>query len=215
MRTAKHFDAKRNDILNIAGQLFMTKGYEETSTRDILKACDIAKGTLYHYFKSKEEILDALVEQFTGVLAQQASDIANRNDLSATQKLFLIVLGDKQTDGKEKMIETLHQVENAKLHIKSIVETIKLLTPILTKVVEAGIEEGVFHTPYPQEVVEQLIVSASFIFDDDIFSWTYEEASKKAVAFIHTMEVLLGAKPGSLSHMSEAISYGGTTFEEV
>lgn len=214
MRTAKHFDAKRNDILKTASQLFMTQGYEATTTRDILKACNIAKGTLYHYFKSKEEILDAMVEVFTETMADQARAIAERKDLTASQKLFFIVLGDKNSDEKDKMIETLHRVENAKLHIKSIMETIRLLTPILTQVVELGIEEGVFKTPYPQEVVEQLIVSASFIFDDDLFSWTREEATKKVTAFIHTMEVLLGTEKGSLSHMAEAISYGGATFKE-
>src|SRR5690625_6835184 len=66
---------------------------------------------------------------------------------------------------KEEMIEELHVVGNAEMHQKSLTETILKLTPILTDVIEQGISEGVFATPYPKETIEILLVSASFILD--------------------------------------------------
>jgi AcrR family transcriptional regulator len=49
-------------ILNTALSLFCEKGYHSTSIEDIARQAEISKGLLYHYFKSKEEVLGALVE---------------------------------------------------------------------------------------------------------------------------------------------------------
>lgn len=50
-------EATRQDILAAAGILFMRKGYEATSVDDIAEAANVAKGTLYYHFKSKDEVL--------------------------------------------------------------------------------------------------------------------------------------------------------------
>lgn len=67
----------------------------------------------------------------------------------------------KINGGCPKFVQ-FHQVNNAEMHQKSLVETILRLTPVLTNIVEQGIEEGSFHTPYPQETVEFLLVSHNF-----------------------------------------------------
>lgn len=50
-------EATRQDILAAAGILFMKKGYDATSVDDIADAANVAKGTLYYHFKSKDEVL--------------------------------------------------------------------------------------------------------------------------------------------------------------
>lgn len=50
-------EATRQDILAAAGVLFIKKGYEATSVDDIAEAANVAKGTLYYHFKSKDEVL--------------------------------------------------------------------------------------------------------------------------------------------------------------
>ena len=62
MRISKEYDERKNEILDTAERLFHTKGYEKTTINDILKEVNIAKGTFYYYFKSKEEVMDALIE---------------------------------------------------------------------------------------------------------------------------------------------------------
>ena len=69
------------------------------------------------------------------------------------------------------MIEQFHQPNNAEMHQKSLVQSIIHLSPILTEVLEQGIEEGIFSTPYPQETIELLLSSAQVIFDDGLFQW--------------------------------------------
>ena len=57
MRVVKEAEERRNEILDVAERLFGTKGFDNTSTNDILKEIGIARGTLYYHFKSKEDIL--------------------------------------------------------------------------------------------------------------------------------------------------------------
>ncbi|MHB1514063.1 MAG: TetR/AcrR family transcriptional regulator [Acidiferrobacter sp.] len=60
---AKKGDKTRTDIVDCAKDLFYTQGYERTSFTDIVNATGVYRGNIYHYFKSKEEILEAVIDQ--------------------------------------------------------------------------------------------------------------------------------------------------------
>ncbi|GIP42899.1 TetR family transcriptional regulator [Paenibacillus sp. J45TS6] len=204
MRISKAPEDRRNEILDTAEQLFFTKGYSKTTVNDMLQAIGIAKGTFYYYFKSKEEVMDAVVMRFieTGVVA--AKKIATDKELTVHEKLLQIIMAQKpNTPSKRQMIEEFHEPDNAQIHQKSLTETILQLTPILTGVIEQGIEEKFFHTPYPRESIEFLLISSQFLFDEGIFKWTPEEIVQKIQAFIYMMESTLGAERGSFSYVSQ------------
>lgn len=61
MRIVKEYEERRKEILETAERLFLKKGYTKTTVNDILKEIGIAKGTFYHYFKSKEEVMDEII----------------------------------------------------------------------------------------------------------------------------------------------------------
>ena len=71
MRTVKEAEERKNEILDVAERLFGTKGFDNTSTSDILNEVGIARGTLYYHFKSKEDILDAMIDRMTGRLVER------------------------------------------------------------------------------------------------------------------------------------------------
>ena len=75
-----------NEILDTAERLFGTKGFDGTSTTDILNEIGIARGTLYYHFKSKEDILDAMIERMTGSLVAKASEIAGKKDAAVPRQ---------------------------------------------------------------------------------------------------------------------------------
>ena len=54
MRVVKEAEERKNEILDVAERLFGEKGFDNTSTNDILEEIGIARGTLYYHFKSKE-----------------------------------------------------------------------------------------------------------------------------------------------------------------
>lgn len=206
MRIIKDPDERRKEILDVAEKLFITKGYPKTTIDDILKTIGIAKGTFYYYFKSKEEVMDAIVMRFiaTGVLAAKA--IAADPNLTVYEKFLQIIMGQKPEESyKEQMINQLHLVNNAEMHLKSVVQSVLQLSPVMTEVLEQGIKENIFHTPYPKEAMDLLLVSSSFLFDQGIFKWEPDEAERKVKAFIYMMEVMLGADEGSFAYLNTII----------
>ncbi|HDR7001719.1 MULTISPECIES: TetR/AcrR family transcriptional regulator [Bacillus cereus group] len=207
MRIVKEYEERRKEILETAERLFLTKGYTKTTVNDILKEIGIAKGTFYHYFKSKEEVMDEIIMRIIKEDVTKAKRIVSNPDIPVLDKLFKILMeqSPKSGDVKEKMIQQFHQPNNAEMHQKSLVQSIIHLSPVLTEVLEQGIEEGIFSTPYPQETIELLLSSAQVIFDDGLFQWKTEEMMRRAKAYIKMMEVSVGAKEGSFNYMIEVL----------
>lgn len=206
MKKSKSPEARKKEIMDVAETLFITKGYAKTTINNILSEIDIAKGTFYYYFKSKEDVMDAIVDRFITIEVEAAEAIAADDTLKAPDKIFRIIMGENHHGNKkEKMIEELHKVSNEKMHQKSLIETIKQLAPILTRVIEQGIVEGVFETPYPRETVEVLLVSSGFIFDDGIFQWDEEEKIQKAKAFVYILETVLKADKGDFQYLLQEL----------
>ena len=61
-KIVKDFEERKNELLETSKKLFFSKGYEHTSVHDIIDAVGIAKGTFYHYFKSKEDLLNEILD---------------------------------------------------------------------------------------------------------------------------------------------------------
>ncbi|MFE6707412.1 TetR/AcrR family transcriptional regulator [Bacillus thuringiensis] len=207
MRIVKEYEERRKEILETAERLFLKKGYTKTTVNDILKEIGIAKGTFYHYFKSKEEVMDEIIMRIIKEDVTKAKRIVSNPDIPVLDKLFKILMeqSPKSGDVKEKMIEQFHQPNNAEMHQKSLVQSIIHLSPVLTEVLEQGIEEGIFSTPYPRETIELLLSSAQVIFDDGLFQWKPEEMINRAKAYIKMMEASVGAKEGSFDYMMEVL----------
>ncbi|MDL2418190.1 TetR/AcrR family transcriptional regulator [Bacillus tropicus] len=207
MRIVKEYEERRKEILETAERLFITKGYTKTTVNDILKEIGIAKGTFYHYFKSKEEVMDEIIMRIIKEDVAKAKVIISNPKIPVLEKLLRVLMeqSPKSGDVKDKMIEQFHQPNNAEMHQKSLVQSIIHLSPVLTEVLEQGIEEGIFSTSYPQETIELLLSSAQVIFDDGLFQWKPEEMMRRVKAYIKMMEVSVGAKEGSFDYMMEVL----------
>lgn len=202
MEKTKNFKDRRSEILDVAETLFNIKGYEKTTINDILQQMGIAKGTLYYYFKSKEEVLDAIAMRIVESWVLTSREILNDNTLRVHQKMIKIILAKKQNKNQDGAVLKMTKCfNNSVLNEKVLVNVVKYLAPVMLKVVEEGINNDDFHTAYPVESVEFLLINAVFLFEDIIFGWTQEECVEKAFAYIHTMEVVLGAKKGSFSQI--------------
>lgn len=203
MRITKNPEERKNEILDMAEILFVSKGYGSTTIQDILEGVAIAKGTFYYYFKSKEEVLDAMIMRFIDATVVAAQEIAASPGLSATEKLFQIFFvldprkAIKQAEHRGQMIEQFQAQLNPEMNQKTMVLTVQKLSPVLTQVLQQGMEEGLFACQYPRETVELLLITSSVLFNDKIFAFSAEELQPRVKAFIKSMEVLLGAQTGS------------------
>ena len=204
MRIVKEPEVRKNEILDVAEQLFTVKGYEAATVNDILSAVGIAKGTFYYYFKSKEDVLDALVERRISYGVEKAEEII-ASPLPPLQKLLAIIMAQKPQGQIQKDFNAvLHEADNSKMHQKSFTISILRLGPCLARAVKEGNESGVFNTPFPLESAEILLAAALLLFDDDFFHWTAEEMAAKTAAFLTAMERTLGAEAGSFAEFMKA-----------
>jgi AcrR family transcriptional regulator len=89
-------EALRQTILEVAADLFVSKGFLGTSLQDIADAMAIGRTGLYYYFKSKDEILLALVEKITVFTDQQSAAALSRSDGSPPEILREMVRNHAQ-----------------------------------------------------------------------------------------------------------------------
>ena len=202
---SKEAEERKKEILDIAEELFTAKGYDNTSTTDILDRVGIARGTIYYHFKSKEEILDALIDRITqGIVRNVKSALSY--DAPAPQKIISFI-GATRVDsaiGKE-ITDHAHKPQNALMHQKMMNSLLAELTPIAAGIIRDGIKEGSFSTDYPDEAAEMLLVYSSVVFDD-MNEITEAEREKKVAGFVFNMEKLLGVKSGGLTEIINCIN---------
>jgi len=198
MRIVKEAEERKNEILDVAERLFGTKGFDGTSTTDILNEIGIARGTLYYHFKSKEDILDAMIERMTGNLVAEASDISGKKDVPVLQRLTQMMLAlNVNNDLGHEIIEQVHKPQNALMHQKMQERLLAGVNPIVTALIEEGIAQGICQTDHPAEVAEMTMLYSSTVFDD-LTGYSGEERQIKIAAFVYNLERLLGMERDSL-----------------
>lgn len=205
VRITKEREERRNEILDTAEKLFYTKGYTKTTINDILKEIGIAKGTFYYYFKSKEEVMHAIIHRIVDYDLAVAKRIARDPEFTVHDKLLRIMLSQgqdsKPESHKKELTEQFQKPGNEIIHQQTLAIIIKRLSPVLADVVRQGIEEGLLHVERVQETIELLLAGAEFIFDTESFQWTEEEKESRVFAFLELMERALGAEKGSFAYL--------------
>lgn len=204
MSNSKEAEERKKEILDIAEALFIAKGYEETSTTDILERVGIARGTLYYHFKSKEEILDALIDRIIDGVVRNIKSAVSGN-MSAKRKLILFI-GAMRVDSEigEEITEYAHRPQNALMHQKIQSSLLSRIHPLAVEILQEGIEEGCCFTDYPKEAAEMLLIYSSVVFDD-MNELSETEREIKVKGFVFNMERLLGMETGSLLEIAEYI----------
>lgn len=202
LRVVKNPEERRGEILDTAEKLFADRGYANTTINDILAVIDIAKGTFYYYYKSKEEVMDAIITRSIAALIDEARSVADDEHLSVNEKLFrvLMLLKDDNSSAAED------RPNNAEMQQKSLVSLVRGLGPVIAEIIEQGKREELLTTKYPLESVEMLLVALKIIFDENIFSYDSGERTARARSFALMMESSLGAPEGSFNYVAEMLS---------
>src|SRR5690606_35381288 len=113
MRVTKKAEERRNEILDAADELFGQKGFDGATTKDILEKVGIARGTLYHHFKSKEDIMDALIERYNVRLLGAAQKIAADKSIPVVERIIRVVMALNINGGSStEIMEHIHQPQN-------------------------------------------------------------------------------------------------------
>ncbi len=78
-RRERRIAARKAQILEAAETVFSQKGYERATTRDIAETADISEGTLYNYFGSKSDLLDAVAQSFAKNISDEIAGLEANN----------------------------------------------------------------------------------------------------------------------------------------
>lgn len=198
MSEAKEAEVRKSEILDAAQRLFATKGYDGTSTTDILREVGIARGTLYYHFRSKEEILDAVIARTTGQLVERASALVTDESMPVLERFTKTLLSLHVSDASScALLEKAHEPQNALMHLKMQEQLLAQIGPVLTWLIEEAISQGICQTDYPAQVTEMTLLYASVAFDT-LAQCTSEERQQKVLGFIYNLERLLNMPSGSL-----------------
>ena len=199
-RIVKDPETRRAEILDAAGELIKNHGYMNTTVEAIIRQLGIAKGTFYYYFKSKEDILDALVDEMVSQLYENYKKIADEPEMSAMDKMQGMLRGQNNLSEQENgLMESLHRPENSEFHERINIEIILKISPIFAQVIEQGQKEAVFNVEYPLQTIQFILAGSQFLLESGLFQWDAEEQIKQVLSMQAVIERSLGAAPGSFS----------------
>ena len=142
---------RRKEIANASVHLFLEKGFNETSMREIAKTAGVGKSTLYDYFKSKEEILISYFRSETMKIADQARQIAEQ-EISVSEKLGQIMRLHLTylVDNKLFYLKLTLEVQRLTMSGQQEIQTIRYAyQDMLRELIEEGIQAGEFRPVNP------------------------------------------------------------------
>ena len=187
----RHPEETVKRILDVSVRLFMEKGYEYTSIQDILDQLGgLSKGAIYHHFKSKEDILVAVVERMTAESNQMLAEIRDRPGLTGKEKLRTIFKSSICRPVQDQIFPVAPNFQdNAKLLFALLHDTIDEAVPnYVMPIIQQGIADGSIQTDYPKALAELILLAANVWINPMIFDSTEEETLEKFMVFTQMME---------------------------
>jgi len=201
VRIVKKSAERRSDILKAARHLFQIKDYDKTTMQDVMDNLGIAKGTIYHYFKSKEALLEAVIEDTVNENIEQMQILLRQSQGNALKKLQMLIETGNMTTDNGKILDYLHKRGNEAMHTRLLAATLIKQAPLYAKLIEQGCEERIFKTDTPLECAEFVLSAVQFLIDQGIYPWTQEDLTRRVKAFPQLIEQLLKAPSGSFQFM--------------
>ncbi len=211
VRIVKEYKERKKEIMDTARALFFQNGYTNTSVNFIIETIGISKGTFYYYFKSKEDLLDNIVEKFTNEIISKLEPVVNDNSLDAITKLneFYRQAGMYKVENIDiikTIVNALYNDKNLLLRYKMNNRSVELILPLMSKVFEQGKNEGSFNIEHPEATARIVLFfgtslgeyNAKLMMSLDKNPENIEEMKKHLNQYQTSIQRILGAPEGSI-----------------
>jgi Transcriptional regulator len=190
-----------NEILDAAEPLFYAKGYYETATSEIAKKMGVAEGTLYYYFKSKEEILEALINRHISAFMAEVRPMVHSDEIVPPIKMNLIIQTIFRTIQYQEgrvLFGYLHNEKTLHLMEKVARQGKPILLPLLRIIIEEGVQQNYFHISNLQ-AVQNIILGITQTLTDLIYEKAPDDLiSCQSRLAAELIEKALGSQPGTI-----------------
>ncbi len=193
MARNKHPEETVNLILDVSFRLFMEKGYEHTSIQDIIDNLGgLSKGAIYHHFKSKEDILEAVTNRMTEESNRLLAVIRDRTDLNGKEKLAMMFRNSLLRPEQNKIFQVAPNISSSPgLLFSMLHDTVDVVTPdYMLPVFLQGVADGSIKTDYPEELAELIMLLANIWLNPMTFDDSPEKVYRKVMVFCQMMRGL-------------------------
>ena len=211
MPVTKVSEIRKQEFFDAAVELVNERGYDNITIQSLIDKLGVSKGAFYHYFKSKQELLDVIITHYTKRVVKKLQKVVDDKKLNALQKFNKMVFTAKEFKAAQReinieFIKLIRQGSISLISSRALEISMEIVRPIWLKIVCQGVEEGIFDIPYPEEMTTLLIHVANNcnatlgrIFLESTQKSNLIETLKKQIQFYEdTFERLLGVEKGSI-----------------
>jgi AcrR family transcriptional regulator len=202
---------RREAFVEAAQRLMATRGYEAMSIQDLLDELEASRGAFYHYFESKQALLEAVIDRMVDAALGEVAHLVADPHLPAIRKLEQVfsAIGRWKTERKPLVLALLQvwvSDENAIVREKLRRTTVQRLVPMLTPIIQQGIDEGSFGATPAEETARVFVMLLQGFQDIATYLYLDRHAGRIDLAKVEAtftsysaaIERVLGAPAGSI-----------------
>ncbi|MDF2566371.1 MAG: transcriptional regulator, TetR family [Massilibacillus sp.] len=200
-RTPQDPQKRVNEILDTAEPLFLAVGYHGTQIIDIARKMNMAQGMLYYYFKSKDEVLEALLKRHITRTISEVEPLIYSDNIAPPRKfeaLMQKIFHAVQDEEHGLLFGALYDEQTLHIVDKLSRQAEQIMAPLLHKIIEDGIQKHYFHVIHPRAAVKIVLALLRSLIDavyeqspDDLIECQFKLAEE-------VFEKILGAEPGMI-----------------
>ena len=208
---------RRDVFIDAAQALIQTRGYEQFTIQDILDATGTSKGAFYHYFDSKDALVDAVVDRMADQATDRVGGVLSDPALSSTDKLERLFQGMAEFKAERKdlvlgILRIWMSDDNAVVRERLRRQVRTRLVPWLEQIVGQGFAEGTFTSRYPDHMARVLAtlvqgmseLASELWVDRQLGTVTLEEVNETFGAYQEAFERIVGVPRGTLRFLDES-----------
>ena len=197
---------KRDLILDAFRELLENEDIQHISVNEIAKKAGIGKGSIYYYFSSKDEILNALIKRTYADVVEMAKELVHQTDLSIYARLAKITNGCIAATGdflrrseavRNKMDVSERIYDSAYIHQQFMKHSIVDFKDIYTEIIQQEIDKGTIQVDSAAEVAEIVLIVLTVKIDNTLSPSSDEETAKTLQTLITLLERGTGNKDGA------------------
>lgn len=197
---------KRDLIINTAKEMMKTTDIQSISVNSIAKSAGIGKGSIYYYFKSKEDIIDAVFESSYSTLIENGNKLLENRNINAFEKLkimyqacvsaamALVLQTNDRSSFKEKQYISYY-------HQQFTDTVVRKCQPFLSEILKQGINEGLLQCDDTDVMAELILTTLTVIIDNQYASVDEAGIIKRLKMFATMQEKTMNTKEGAMSFL--------------
>lgn len=218
MYVVKDYDERKTEFLDTALQLFMQHGYDQTSVNAIIETVGVSKGAFYHYFKTKEDLLDEIAARASEQALTLVEPLVDDDSLDAVAKLNEMFrrTNSFKAQNRDLMIaiaQVFYGEGNILLRDRLSNRSVGMIAPLLARIIEQGNAEGTMDVRYPRETARFVLRIGTELVSEmakalpvvDTDAETADEVVRLMSVYTESVERILGVQAGGLRLVDESM----------